>query len=369
MMVREAPCAGKTRFPLHSRCASMRPVSRMREAMLYERLSGGRVRCRVCSHGCVIESGQRGVCAVRENVDGTLTSLVYGRLIARDVDPIEKKPLYHFYPGTRAYSIASVGCNFTCSNCQNHFISQYPREHGGRIVGDRIPAEEVVADAAASGCRSIAYTYTEPTISIEYALEVMRLARAEGLRNAWVSNGYLTEEAFAEIAPYLDAINVDLKGISDRVYHEIVGGNVRPVLDTIERVHQAGIWIEVTTLVIPGVNDSLDELRWIAEAIVGISPHIPWHISRFFPAYRLVDRPPTPVETLERAFRIGREAGLLYVYLGNVPGEGEETRCPQCGERLIERSGYRIRRSRLDEGACPVCGEPVDGVWFSPDLR
>ncbi len=345
----------------------MRPVRRMREAMLYDRLANGRVRCRVCSHRCVIEPGGRGICAVRENVDGTLTSLVYGRLIARDVDPIEKKPLYHFYPGTRAYSIASVGCNFTCLHCQNHYISQYPREHAGRVIGDEIPAEEVVSDAVANGCRSIAYTYTEPTVAIEYVLDVMRLAKDEGLSNAWVSNGYFTEETLAVIGPYLDAINVDLKGISNRVYREIIGGNVRPVLGSIERLTEAGIWVEVTTLVIPGVNDDPNELRWTAEAIVGISPRIPWHVSRFFPAYRLVDRPPTPVETLERAFRVGREAGLRYVYLGNIPGEGEETRCTECGERLIERSGYRIRENRMSEGACPGCGAPVDGVWFPGD--
>jgi pyruvate formate lyase activating enzyme len=343
----------------------MRAVSEMHEAMLYDKLGKKRVRCRVCSHGCVIEPGARGICAVRENVDGILASLVYGRLIARDVDPIEKKPLYHFYPGTRAYSIASVGCNFTCLHCQNHYISQYPREHAARIVGDRIPAEEVVSDALASGCHSIAYTYTEPTVAIEYVLEVMRLARDAGLCNAWVSNGYFTEEALAAIAPYLDAINVDLKGISDRVYHQIVGGNVRPVLDTIERLAEAGIWVEVTTLVIPQINDREDELRWTAEAIFGISPRIPWHVSRFFPAYRLADRPPTPVETLERALRIGRDVGLRYVYLGNVAGEGEQTRCAECGERLIERSGYRIRENRMNEGACPACGTPVDGVWFS----
>jgi pyruvate formate lyase activating enzyme len=347
----------------------MRPVSRMRKAMLYDKLGCGRVRCRVCSHTCTIEPGSRGVCAVRENVDGTLVSLVYGRLIARDVDPIEKKPLYHFYPGTRAYSIASVGCNFTCLHCQNHYISQYPREHGGRIVGDAVPAEQVVDEAVASGCRTMAYTYTEPTVAIEYVLEVMRLARAAGLSNAWVSNGYFSEETFAEIAPYLDAINVDLKGISDGVYHEIIGANVRPVLDTIERVHRTGIWVEVTTLVIPGANDTEDELRWIAEAICGVSPGIPWHVSRFFPAYRLADRPPTPIAILERAARIGREVGLRHVYLGNVPGEGEVTRCAECGERLVERSGYQIRENRLDEGNCPACGAAVDGVWFAACLR
>ncbi len=340
----------------------------MCEAVLYDKLTNDRVRCRVCSHRCVIASGERGICGVRENVGGTLKNLIYSRLIARDVDPIEKKPLYHFYPGTRAYSIASVGCNFVCQNCQNHYISQYPREHAGRVVGDRVPAEEVVSDAVAHGCHSIAFTYTEPTVAIEYVVDVMRLARNEGLRNAWVTNGYLTEEAFAMIAPYLDAINIDLKGISDSVYHRYFGGSVRPVLDTIERASETDIWVEVTTLIIPGVNDALDEIRWMAEAIVGISPHIPWHVSRFFPAYRLVDRPPTPIETLETSARIARDAGLLYVYLGNVPGEGEDTCCAACGERLISRSGYRIRENRLQEGACPTCGARIDGVWFSSGL-
>jgi len=278
----------------------MRSVSRMSEAILYDKLSGSRVRCRVCAHGCVIEPGARGICRVRENVDGTLTSLVYGRLIARDVDPIEKKPLYHFHPGTRAYSIATVGCNFTCLNCQNYYISQYPRDHAGRIVGDRVPADVVIAEASTNGCKSIAFTYTEPTIAVEYVLDVMRLAREEGLCNVWVSNGYFTEETLGVIAPYLDAINVDLKGISDRVYRSIAGANVRPVLDTIERVAEAGIWIEVTTLVIPGMNDTPDELRLTAEAVFAISPRIPWHVSRFFPAFRLADRSPTPFERLDR---------------------------------------------------------------------
>jgi len=337
----------------------------MHEAMLYDRLSGGRVRCRVCSHRCLIELGARGLCAVRENVGGTLRTLVYGRLIARDVDPIEKKPLYHFYPATRAYSIATVGCNFTCLNCQNHYISQYPREHDGRIVGDPVAAREVVVEAKASGSHSIAYTYTEPTVALEYALDVMRCAREEGLRNAWVSNGYFTEETLAVIAPLLDAINVDLKGISDRVYREIAGANVRPVLDTIERLFEAGIWVEVTTLVIPGVNDGPDELRWTAEALVGISDRIPWHVSRFFPAYRLVDRGPTPIDVLEWAREMGREVGLRYVYLGNVPGEGEKTRCAACGELLVRRSGYRVQENRINEGTCPTCAAPVDGRFFS----
>ncbi|MGB2983796.1 MAG: AmmeMemoRadiSam system radical SAM enzyme [Candidatus Bipolaricaulia bacterium] len=340
------------------------PVRRMNEAMLYDRLSEDRVRCNVCSHRCTIERGHRGICAVRENVDGRLVSLVYGRLIARDVDPIEKKPLYHFYPGTRAYSIATVGCNFTCRNCQNAYISQYPRDHGGRIVGDPAASAEIIADAVGGGCRSIAYTYSEPTVALEFVLECMRAAKDEGLANVWVSNGYFTRETADLILPFLDGINVDLKGITNDVYHEISGGNVRPVLDTIERLWGAGVWVEVTTLVIPGLNDSDDELRWTAEAIRGVSPEIPWHVSRFFPAYRLIDRSPTPVETLERASEIGRDVGLLHVYLGNVPGEGEETRCPVCGSRLIRRSGYLIRESRVRGGACPDCDAPLAGRFL-----
>jgi len=344
----------------------MWPLSPVNEAILYDRLNDGRVRCRVCAHRCTIERGERGICSVRENVDGRLVSLVYGRLIARDVDPIEKKPLYHFYPGTRAYSIATVGCNFTCKNCQNAYISQYPRDHGGRIVGDPTGPDEVVADAVRNGCHSIAYTYTEPTVAVEFVLDCMRAAEKVGIDNVWVSNGYFTAETAEAILPYLDAINVDLKGITNEVYHEISGGNVRPVLDTIERLHGAGVWVEVTTLVIPGFNDTDDELRWTAEAIRGVSQEIPWHLSRFFPAYRLVDRAPTPIETLERACEIGREVGLEYIYLGNVPGEGEETVCPACGARLISRSGYRVREVRAKGGICPDCSTPLAGRYL-PD--
>ena len=341
----------------------------MIEAILYDRISDQRVHCRLCSHGCIISDGERGICRVRENVDGRLMSLVYERVIARDVDPIEKKPLFHFYPGTRAYSIATVGCNFTCHHCQNHYISQYPRNHAGQIVGERISASKIVKGAVAAGCHSMAYTYTEPTIALEYVLEVMRGAREAGLRNVWVTNGYITADAATEILPYLDAANIDLKGISDRMYHDIVGGNVRPVLNSMERLVRAGVWVEATTVVIPEINDSDDELRWTAEAIRGISPSIPWHISRFFPAYRMVEQAPTPIEKLERAEGIGRAAGLQFVYIGNLPGEGETTSCRRCGERIILRSGFRVKETRLVEGACPACGERPPGVWFSDASR
>ena len=325
------------------------------------------MRCRLCSYACIIADGARGICQVRKNEAGTLVSLVYERVIARDADPIEKKPLFHFYPGTKSYSIATIGCNFTCLYCQNHYISQYPRAHSGRIVGDHVSASEIVAGAIDSGCHSIAYTYTEPTIAIEYVLEVMQQAHEVGLTNVWVSNGYFTAEAAALIIPFLDAANIDLKGITDQMYHHVVGGTVRPVLNTIERLVRSGVWVEVTTLVIPGVNDSADELRWLAEAIRGVSPIIPWHVSRFFPAYRMVDRAPTPIDTLEQAKEIGEQVGLQFVYIGNVPGEGESTLCPECGTKVIVRSGVLVRENRLVEGVCPECEMFMPGVWFAAD--
>lgn len=339
----------------------------MKEAMLYEKIGGGRVRCALCAHRCLIEVGRRGICRVRENRGGTLYSLVYGKVASCNVDPIEKKPLFHFLPGSRTYSIATVGCNFTCLNCQNYSISQILREKGDRIIGEDVAPGEILAEAVKSGCQSISYTYTEPTVFFEYALDIARLAHEEGLRNVFVSNGYMTSEAAEALFPVLDGINIDLKGISDEFYHDVVGGTLRPVLHSIERFAQAGTWVEVTTLVIAGMNDSSEALRWTAEAICGVSPTIPWHVSRFYPAYKLLDRPPTPVATLMKAQRIGREVGLRYVYVGNVPGEGEDTYCPACGALILRRIGFLVKENRLGEGCCPDCGAEVDGVWFTAE--
>ena len=300
---------------------------------------------------------------VRENRGGTLYSLVHGRIVSQALDPIEKKPLFHFLPGAPALSVATVGCNFRCDFCQNWEISQYPREHGGAVLGERVTPEELVAQAKSAGAPIIAYTYTEPTVFFELAYETARLAAREGIRNVFVSNGYLTEEAAREIAPYLHGINIDLKSFSDEFYRRHCGATLQPVLDTIERMVGLGVWVEVTTLVIPGWNDSSQELAWLAEFLSGVSPNIPWHISRFIPAWRVTDRPPTPVSTLRRARRIGLEAGLKYVYLGNVPGEGEDTHCPNCGETLIRRHGFYILQNRLREGRCPSCGTEIPGVW------
>ena len=338
----------------------------MKEALLYERLDGGKVRCSLCAHYCTIKPGRRGKCAVRENRDGTLLSLVYGRLVSMNPDPIEKKPLFHYLPGTRSLSIATAGCNLRCEHCQNYEISQYPRLRPDvEIPGSDVSPAEVVAAATDSGCASISYTYTEPTIFMEFALDTARLARGAGLGNVFVSNGFMSPEGTALIAPVLDAINVDLKG-DDEFYKKVCGARLGPVKETIGMMHSLGVWVEVTTLVIPGHNDSEQALREIAGFIASVDPCIPWHVSQFYPTYKMTDRPRTPIETLRRARGIGAAEGLKYVYEGNVPGEGgEDTECPSCGETLIKRSGYTIGEDRMKGGACPSCGLRIAGTWGS----
>lgn len=334
------------------------------EAYLYEAMSEQRVRCNLCSHRCVIADGRRGICAVRENWGGVLKTLVYGLLVARHVDPIEKKPLFHFLPQSLAYSVATVGCNFKCRFCQNADIAQLPADHKGRIAGDACSPQEVVDDAQRRGCASIAYTYTEPTVFFEFACETARLANRRGIRNVFVTNGYMTSEALEMISPFLDAANVDLKTFSDETYRKYCGARLEPVKETLKEMKSRGIFVEVTTLIVPGMNDDDDELRQLASFIAGaLGPETPWHISRFHPTYRLTDRPPTPVATLINVRQIGLDAGLRYVYTGNVPGEeGENTFCYACGRRLIERTGFFIRQNRLTGGCCPFCGARIDGV-------
>lgn len=334
----------------------------MKEAMLYERLPDGKVRCGLCAHRCVINDGGRGICQVRENRGGTLYTLVYGRAIARHVDPVEKKPLLHFHPGTRAYSFATVGCNFRCRWCQNWDISQMVREQH-LVMGEKVGPEELVSAAERLGCRSIAYTYTEPTIFFEYAYDTARLAHEVGLANIYVTNGYMTEEMLETFQPYLNAANVDLKAFRDATYRTYVGARLQPVLDAMKVMKRLGIWLEVTTLVIPGLNDEDAELRDAAEFVANeLGPDTPWHISRFFPAYKLTDVPPTPLATLRRAHEIGLEAGLHYVYEGNTTGEAN-TVCHVCGKTLIRRAGYRILWNHIQpDGCCPDCGTPVAGL-------
>ena len=333
-----------------------------KESMLYEKLPDSKVRCNLCAHRCVIADGKKGICQVRENRGGTLYTLVYGHTIIQHADPVEKKPLFHFYPGSTAYSIATPGCNFRCRWCQNWDISQMVHDRHF-IMGEEASLEQVVAAAQKADCRSIAYTYTEPTIFFEYAYDTARLAHEAGLANLYITNGYMTEEMLETFQPYLDAANVDLKAFRDKTYRKYVGARLQPVLDAMKLMKRLGIWLEVTTLVIPGINDDEGELKDAADFVANeLGMDTPWHISRFFPAYKMTDVFPTPVETLNRAREIGLEAGLRYVYVGNVPGEAN-TVCHKCGQILIRRLGYRILENRVQpNGRCPNCGMPVAGV-------
>jgi pyruvate formate lyase activating enzyme len=334
------------------------------EAYLYEPVKGKTVRCNLCNHRCIIKPGGRGICRVRQNDDGALNTLVFGKIIAHHIDPIEKKPLFHFMPGSRSYSIATVGCNFKCRFCQNADIAQMPEDRQGLIMGEETSPENVVRRALAGHCASISYTYTEPTVYFEFAYETAKLARAQGLKNVFVTNGYMTPEAIEMAASVLDAANVDLKAFTDGFYTSMCQAKLEPVKNTLRLMKSKGIWIEITTLLIPGLNDDPEELKQLAEFIAReVGPEVPWHISRFHPTYRLTDRPVTPVQTLVRAREIGISAGLRYVYVGNVPGEsGENTFCPECSQLLIERWGFSIRKNAVENGRCPGCGAVIHGV-------
>jgi pyruvate formate lyase activating enzyme len=335
----------------------------MKEAYLYDKQSGAKVRCFLCSHRCLIADGKRGVCCVRENKEGILYSLVYERLISANVDPIEKKPFFHFLPGSKAFSVAAPGCNFRCLHCQNHEISQLPRDKE-IIIGEKVSAEEIVSLALKHNCASISYTYTEPTIFFEYAYDTATIARTQGLKNNFVTNGYMTAEALDMIAPYLNGANVDLKSFSEGFYKKVCGAKLKPVLESITKMHALGIWVEVTTLIIPTLNDAEGELREVARFLLSVSPAIPWHVSAFYPTYRMMDKPRTSPEIIRRAREIGLEEGLRYVYIGNIPGaEGENTSCYHCQKVLIKRHGYQIAENSITEGKCPHCGTPIEGVW------
>ena len=334
----------------------------MKEAFLYEKLKDKKVRCNLCPHHCVIEERKRGICGVRENREGTLYSLVYERAVANNVDPIEKKPFFHFFPGSYAFSIATIGCNFKCLFCQNADISQFPKKRK-EIIGKFLPPKEIVSDAKQNRCKSISYTYTEPTIFFEYAYETAKIAHQQGIKNNFVTNGFIDKEAVKSISPYLDAANVDLKSFRDEFYKKFCGAGLQPVLDSLKLMKGLGIWVEVTTLIIPTLNDSTDELKSIAEFIFGLGQETPWHISLFYPHYKLTDLPPTPLETLHKARDIGKEMGLDYVYAGNVPrDEGENTFCPHCGRKVISRYGFQTLKNYIKQGKCPYCGTKIAGV-------
>ncbi|HSP06890.1 MAG TPA: AmmeMemoRadiSam system radical SAM enzyme [Acidobacteriota bacterium] len=335
----------------------------MKTAMLYRSINGD-LQCDLCAHRCRIKPGMAGICMVRKNQEGILYTLAYGRTMAMDVDPVEKKPLFHFLPGSAAYSIATVGCNFHCRFCQNWELSQALREDHF-AMGTRAAPEEIVQDALNTACSSIAYTYTEPTIFFEYAYETAILAKKQGLYNIFVTNGYQTPECIDMIAPYLDAANVDLKAFSDEFYRKVLGGRLQPVLDSLRYMKTRGIWLEITTLVIPGWNDSESELQAAAQFIVSeLGPDTPWHLSRFYPAYRMHSIGATPEATVLRTMRIGREAGLRYVYAGNLPsGDFANTYCPACHKEIVCRAKFDVIKNDLVNGKCRYCGMRIPGVW------
>jgi pyruvate formate lyase activating enzyme len=332
------------------------------EAMLYDKLKNDKVQCNLCAHNCKISNSKFGICGVRQNINGKLFTLVYGETISSHIDPIEKKPLYHLVPGSGSYSIATVGCNFKCEFCQNWQISQSNKKNSNGLGGYPMTPEDIVQNALERNCRSIAYTYTEPTIYFEYAFDTARLAKEAGLYNIFVTNGYMTKEALETINPFLDAANVDLKGFTDDFYRKMCKAKLKPVLDSIKLMRKLGIWVEITTLIVPEQNDSDEELNGIAKFIASVGSEIPWHISRFHPDYKYTDSIPTPIDTLRKAQKIGKKHGLHYIYLGNVH-EGLDTKCKKCGEFLIRRAYMGVNKDYIKNGLCPKCGTKVDGIF------
>jgi pyruvate formate lyase activating enzyme len=334
----------------------------LREAYLYKKLPGKKVQCRTCAHFCVLALGQRGKCGVRENIDGKLYALNYGKAIAVNIDPIEKKPFYHFLPGSQSLSIATIGCNFSCLNCQNWEISQ-SFKGAKKIPGEDISPEEIVETAIKNELPSISYTYTEPTVFLEYALDTMKLAREKGLKNNFVSNGFMSPESVKLVVPYLDAINIDVKSFDEKFYQEVCGARLQPVLETAKSMKKSRVWVEITTLIIPTLSDSEEVLKKISEWIVKeLGSETPWHVSRFSGSisWKLHHIPDTPLEVLEKAVEIGKKTGLKYVYIGNIPGhKAENTYCPKCGQLAISRMNYYTHRYDK-EGKCPKCGEDLN---------
>ena len=344
----------------------------MKEAVLYEKLENNKVRCLACRHKCIIKDGMTGICGVRVNKGGKLYLIAHSHPSAVHLDPIEKKPFYHFLPSTYAFSLGTQGCNFRCSWCQNHDLSQSIKERAKfnaeiainiiRKESHFLPPEDVVKLAKQYDASTIAYTYNEPTIWSEYAKDIAVLARKEGLKNVFVSSGYESDEAI-EYLKEIDAFNIDLKAFNDKTYREHIGGELDGVLQTIKKIKRKKKWIEITTLVIPKINDSEEEIREIARFIASLDNEIPWHISRFYPHYKMTHLPPTPIETLHKAMEIGKEEGLKHVYIGNVIDEDREsTYCPKCGRKVIIRRGYSVQ-NKLKDGKCPYCGYKIKGVW------
>lgn len=339
----------------------------MEKAILYEKLIDNKARCLACSHQCLISDGNTGICGVRQNKDGELYLLVYGKPVSVNVDPIEKKPLFHFLPGSKIFSLGTWGCNFGCLFCQNYDISQASKTDNFNLFEE--PPKEWLPERIVKFCVdhrlfSIAYTYNEPTVWAEYAYDIMKLARKKGIKNVWVSNGFFSDKTLELVAPYLDAINIDLKSFSEEFYQKICFGRLEPVKENIKKIHELGIWEEITTLVIPGLNDSEEELTVIARFLFEISPSLVWHLSAFYPAYKMMNIPPTPFETLKKGYEIGKRVGLKYVYTGNIANfQYESTYCPNCHNILIKRWGLELLENHLKNGACPYCHTKLEGLW------
>ena len=353
----------------------------MKEAQLYSHLGNLQVHCQLCAHSCKIPEGKFGFCGVRQNISGILYTHNYAKLVAVNIDPVEKKPLYHFFPGTSTFSIASVGCNFRCGFCQNWEISQFnPRSltpAGASLdrklevtdpisqhLGEDFSADKVVKLARQNNCRSIAYTYTEPTIYFEFVLETAKLAKVAGLKNIFVTNGYMSQTAVSLLSPYLDAANIDLKFFKESSYQRICSAKLGPVLDSIQLLKAAGVWVEITTLIIPGQNDAPEELTAMAKFIAAVNKDIPWHISRFHADYKFKDYTSTPECTLKLAYDLGINQGLHYVYVGNFGAWGQDTLCGRCQKLLIKRDGFNILEYHLTQNRCVFCQAALPGVFY-----
>jgi pyruvate formate lyase activating enzyme len=334
----------------------------MIDALLYEKKENKQVICHLCAHECHLMNGKLGACHVRKNIDGDLFSLNSNRVVAMNMDPIEKKPLYHFLPGSKSFSIAAMGCNFSCRFCQNHSISMIQTEDD--IRGDDISPEQLVAMALRNRAQSISYTYTEPTVFFEMMLATAKLARKAGLKNVLVSNGYLTHQALTMLGPFLDAANIDLKSFSDVFYRKYCSARLKPVLETISTLKNMNIWVEVTTLLIPDLNDDRNEISRLVGFLYELDAAIPWHVSRFFPQYELTDIPVTSVNSIYEILQIGVDKGLKFLYGGNIADSyWNDTHCPQCHEILIKRSGYCSESTGLQDGNCRFCGVQIPGIW------
>jgi pyruvate formate lyase activating enzyme len=337
-------------------------VSSLKEALHWTTIDEKTLQCHLCPRRCVLAPGQKGFCRARKNIGGTLYSLTYGQPVAIHVDPIEKKPLAHVYPGSKSFSIATAGCNLRCKFCQNWEISQLDAE---KVTVQFVAPSEIVAMTKKYKCKTIAFTYTEPTMFYEYMLDIAKLAQQQGIDCVMHSAGFINEQPLRQLTPYLRAANIDLKGFNEKYYSSFCEGSLDAVLNTLKVLKEEGVWVEITTLLIPGGNDSPQELRELCQWIKdNLGEDTPIHFSRFFPMYKLTNLSPTPIASLKRAKEIAEEVGLHFVYVGNIPQAlGEDTFCPQCNTLLIKRIGYTIIENNLSEGKCPSCDNDISGIW------